>query len=429
MKIKLRIFTALLCYILICALLTGCDPEELKQVTNLASGYTSVAYIGKTSEIESFLACGTGGRLDKINSDKSVENIPVGIDKDLLQVAIWSDITLVCGRQGTLLYSQDSKTFSQCKLPTKADILGIARFRSMFFACTVDGTILESDDAITWRKTSGLTNSKPILSIAANDDYIMAITADTDIYLSKDGVEWIAQNFNDIYDGYYEKYIFTKIVNMGSFFILGYAKDDPGSPIAIYSDSGGEVWMFVTLNEINDQDPSTFMPMKYNAICPFNQQMLAACDNGRILILDSCSKCHKIETVSDVELRGAANGSDYALVVGGDFKFKMIDALTLRVQKMTAEEAQADIEEGAILVDVRPAAEYKKSRIIGSVNIPLDEIEAKLKETIRSFDQELIFYCEDGTNAQIALEKAQELGYIYAYNLGGLADWPYGVEE
>lgn len=339
-----RILHCFICFIIILITITGCNIEsgELTDlVLNGIQGYTYTIYEGEYHEDkgDSFLACGTDGRLDRIYKNKTVENIPLnGIKNDLIKIFDSPGLTLVSGQAGLLLYSQDGQNFSRCKDVTKADIFGLTSFKEKFYACTGEGVILDSEDGILWKESKKLTD-KPIIAIAANEYYCMAITIDTDIFVSSDGVNWDLENFNTAYDGYYEKHVFTNIINFNqTFFILGFPMENPDCPLIMFSDSGGEVWMFKNLTEINDQAPEDYFPMVINDLCLmeeqflpeeqiyFEEQILAACNNGRILSITSCSKCNKLtEDTSDVDFRSLALSNDKMIAVGNDFNFVILD--------------------------------------------------------------------------------------------------------
>ncbi|KAK2849046.1 hypothetical protein Q5P01_008880 [Channa striata] len=84
-----------------------------------------------------------------------------------------------------------------------------------------------------------------------------------------------------------------------------------------------------------------------------------------------------------------------------------------------------------VLVDVRTKDEVDKGRIPGSVNIPLDTVEAALSLEPEEFKAEhgitkpeldapeLVFYCQTGRRAGISTDKARELGYVNARNYAG----------
>lgn len=71
-----------------------------------------------------------------------------------------------------------------------------------------------------------------------------------------------------------------------------------------------------------------------------------------------------------------------------------------------------------IIIDVRTKDEYNESHLVGSINIPYDEIDQNT-----NLDKEkLIFvYCKSGNRSSIALKKLSNLGYN-VYNLGSYSE-------
>ena len=116
------------------------------------------------------------------------------------------------------------------------------------------------------------------------------------------------------------------------------------------------------------------------------------------------------------------------LVCGEDFFCRVLDSKQIRQDKIKAEQAQIDMQYGAILIDVREADELAADGYIpGSIHIPLAEVEAKLPEVAPDHNMEIIFYCASGKRSQKATELAVEMGYAKVYNLGGIKDWPYEI--
>ena len=72
--------------------------------------------------------------------------------------------------------------------------------------------------------------------------------------------------------------------------------------------------------------------------------------------------------------------------------------------------------EGAVIVDVRTAAEYKGGHVKGSKNIPLNKIENKI-DTIKKWDKPVIACCASGMRSGSATAILKRNG-ITAYNGG-----------
>ncbi len=74
------------------------------------------------------------------------------------------------------------------------------------------------------------------------------------------------------------------------------------------------------------------------------------------------------------------------------------------------------INNGAIIVDVRSATEYKAGHIPGSKNYPLDNIRSKVAE-LKKLNKSVITVCRSGTRSGIAKGILKSSG-IEAYNGG-----------
>jgi len=64
---------------------------------------------------------------------------------------------------------------------------------------------------------------------------------------------------------------------------------------------------------------------------------------------------------------------------------------------------------GAVLIDVRTAAEFAEGHIPGSKNICLDQISRRIKE-IRQFDKPVITCCHSGTRSAMANRLLKKAG-------------------
>ena len=78
------------------------------------------------------------------------------------------------------------------------------------------------------------------------------------------------------------------------------------------------------------------------------------------------------------------------------------------------------INEGAVVVDVRTAAEYNENHIAGAINIPLDSISGAVS---LNPDKPIIVYCQSGNRSSQALIKLKNLGYSDVYDLGSIDNW------
>jgi phage shock protein E len=79
------------------------------------------------------------------------------------------------------------------------------------------------------------------------------------------------------------------------------------------------------------------------------------------------------------------------------------------------------IQEGTapLVLDVRSAEEYQAGHIPGAVNIPHDELPARLAELRISTTDEIVVHCESGRRAARAEEVLVQAGYSAVRDLDG----------
>ena len=275
-----------------------------------------------------------------------------------------------------------------------------------------------------------MDSENEIISLVATNYCVAAITAETDVYVSEDSMNWTQYNFNEFYDGLYPRYVFTRAVGAGgTFFVLGYHEESPNTPLIMFTELG-DVWMSKELTEVNGEPLNPERDMLVNDICFNTDQIVGVMNGGRILNITDCVVCNEekdLEVTND--LWAVAAGQDGVLVCGEDFYYRVLDSKLIRQDKIGAEQARADIEQrGAVLIDVREADELAADGYIpGSIHVPMAEVEARLPELVPDYYTEIIFYCASGMRSQKATELATGMGYYAVYNLGGLSDWPYEI--
>lgn len=77
----------------------------------------------------------------------------------------------------------------------------------------------------------------------------------------------------------------------------------------------------------------------------------------------------------------------------------------------------AELEKGAVLVDVRTAMEYQSGHFSAAIHIPVDELRSRLTELDRQVP--VIVYCKVGLRGYIALRILQQNGYQVKNISGG----------
>jgi len=80
--------------------------------------------------------------------------------------------------------------------------------------------------------------------------------------------------------------------------------------------------------------------------------------------------------------------------------------------------------EKANVIDVSDVAEFAAGHIVGSKNLPLADLEAKLAGAVKNKTLPLVLVCQTGARSAKAVDIAKKLGYEQAQSLqGGLKSW------
>ena len=80
--------------------------------------------------------------------------------------------------------------------------------------------------------------------------------------------------------------------------------------------------------------------------------------------------------------------------------------------------------EDAVVVDLRPAADFAKGHILGSRSIPLAELEKRAGDLDKYKAKPVIIYCDAGNRAGGGVALLRRNGFANVVNLaGGYAAW------
>lgn len=81
-------------------------------------------------------------------------------------------------------------------------------------------------------------------------------------------------------------------------------------------------------------------------------------------------------------------------------------------------------QKNVIIIDVRTREEFSSGYIKGAINIPVQELEKRLKELENHKNKSLIVYCRSGNRSRTASEILVKNGFKNVYNLsGGIIEW------
>jgi rhodanese-related sulfurtransferase len=78
----------------------------------------------------------------------------------------------------------------------------------------------------------------------------------------------------------------------------------------------------------------------------------------------------------------------------------------------------------AVVVDVRPIADFSKSHIINSINIPMSTLSNQLSQLEKHKKVPIILACRSGAQSYAACKTLSKNGFEDVYNLkGGILAW------
>lgn len=78
--------------------------------------------------------------------------------------------------------------------------------------------------------------------------------------------------------------------------------------------------------------------------------------------------------------------------------------------------------DGAVLLDVRTAEEYRDGHIEGSINLPLDRI-SFIKNAVKDKSTPLYVHCLSGSRSGQAVLYLKQIGFRNATNIGGISSY------
>jgi rhodanese-related sulfurtransferase len=91
------------------------------------------------------------------------------------------------------------------------------------------------------------------------------------------------------------------------------------------------------------------------------------------------------------------------------------------VKEVTRDEAQALIEDGAQLVDVRVSHEWDAGHIVGATHLSLEELAERSDEL--DTDRPVVLYCRGGTRSSMAAEALGGAGFNAVKLTDGIVGW------
>jgi molybdopterin/thiamine biosynthesis adenylyltransferase/rhodanese-related sulfurtransferase len=101
-----------------------------------------------------------------------------------------------------------------------------------------------------------------------------------------------------------------------------------------------------------------------------------------------------------------------------------IEQVKERLEMLSLEQAQAEIDAGVKLIDVREQHEWDESRIERAIHVPQAEVVARIDEIAPDTSERLVLYCRTDNRSARQADILESMGYDnVAVVRGGIVDW------
>jgi len=144
------------------------------------------------------------------------------------------------------------------------------------------------------RKLASMAVTGKIVSISASDRICIASTADGQIYLSTDGINWKMSDFNAQYSEYYGQ-ITVRCVCASTDGLMIAGVGQKGQPVAFESTQGG-VWSERELSYSSDGSIKYLQELPLDLSFDYeHSRFVIQCSDNVIFYLPGCSHCNSIQ--------------------------------------------------------------------------------------------------------------------------------------
>ena len=92
-----------------------------------------------------------------------------------------------------------------------------------------------------------------------------------------------------------------------------------------------------------------------------------------------------------------------------------------QADSVSDEAAREYLRQGAKVIDVRSAEEYREHHVPNAVNIPVNELEQRIGKEAPDKTAVLLLLCLSGGRSAVGVRLLKRMGYTKVFNLGSLA--------
>ncbi|MDF2539596.1 MAG: putative phage shock protein [Herbinix sp.] len=399
-----------------------------------------------------FFAVGTDGTVALISSEEQETILKSPVTVNLHDVIVVKDTVWMVGDAGILLSYHKEVGFTTYLLDSTVNFWTLVSFgeslliggtEGMIYRLAIDdikacaasqdnkiseenGQQLFRGEAVSLHNnmtSQRVIRNGAITGLAASDSLCIGVSNTGEVMYSKDGETWSYLDYNVLYKDNVN--LGHLVYADGLFYASGSHAD--GSPIVLKTLLGG-VWSERAIHMIEGK-PQDISKLKVHGMAWDGQQLIAACNDGQMLVLPDCVKCNKLMNVTTEELTDVVYHGGRIAMVGDNFVVKVMDTDGVRQYKISAETTFRYQQEGAVILDVRDKEDYEEKHIAGSISLPLSQLEENIRTVVPDQSKTIVFYCTKGIRSQTACELARKLQYPNVYSLGEMENWSYEFDE
>ncbi|MFA5328079.1 MAG: hypothetical protein WC384_09830 [Prolixibacteraceae bacterium] len=284
----------------------------------ILDGYTDVAKYE-----DGFIAVGSNGQIDRISKTGEINKYHSTVGAKFKCVLTHDKQIIAAGDNGDMLISYGSEKFEKINSGTDGNINSLTWFDNKVIAGADGGEILIGNN-IGEFKSIQLNLKGDVVSVSANAVFCFGVTNAGEIIHTTDGENWNVFDFNQEYKGFYKTCYFTSVLVTERNIAVTGIKDD-GLPVFMLSNKG-KVWSERDLSYKDEQGIKDYLKDLPNDIFydGLYQQYYLACENGKLLVLPTCSHCNELAEFPEVNLAGISGINEMLMIVGEGFFVKPI---------------------------------------------------------------------------------------------------------
>jgi hypothetical protein len=300
------------------------DENALSVSSNITEGAGSAGYRSVTLYNNGFLAAGSEGRIDWLSLSGKITKSLTFPGENFNCILSSYQMIIAAGDSGIIMISADGNTFRKLNSRTDKRLNSITSFNEVILVGADQGEIIivEREDRV---RTIQLPLKGNIVSVSAGISACFGVTDEGEIISSTDGTNWAIINFNEVYSGFYKPCSFSKVLVTDNRIAISGVHND-GSPAVLFS-SLGKVWTERTLYYNDNEGSIGILNDVPNDICYDNieDQFLLACNNGKIMVLPSCTQCNRLIVLSGNDLAGVTCSGNTLMIVGENYFVKSLN--------------------------------------------------------------------------------------------------------